>query len=405
MRLWPLLVGLASSSDSLAPDNRLRRGGDVKLDRDYALETRQALLSQLGPSDESEKAYAPDLEETNLEVKILEGPGSEVTFTMKEKPIAITSSSVVFEATKDGESEYKYIVKYQHNCGDGYGVHPLARDFIYTHIAAKFGGITKQPLYVSPPVELPEASGKTKKVEFDGWTDDTYARCKGATIRLSVQERGGDSMKSFREKSPVTLVQAMKFGRQLIGLLVKLHSIGISHGDIHPGNVVFSEMTGRDLGEDPIALIDFGMAKYYVEEMGEYRKKNEIGNRALVLLSPWELNKRRATRRDDVYRAIELVAFLLRGKEFSDALETIQEDEVSIKYLKQNGRLFDPELIVGKNSKKLSDPYSSLKDSQRKEISNMLQAMLSRVLSLQYTEEPDYAGIMNAFAFVEQVGR
>jgi serine/threonine protein kinase len=61
---------------------------------------------------------------------------------------------------------------------------------------------------------------------------------------------------SLRERlsAPLDVERAVAYTRQIAGALQAIHSVGVLHRDLKPGNIMFRE-------DDSLALIDFGLAK------------------------------------------------------------------------------------------------------------------------------------------------
>jgi serine/threonine protein kinase len=107
----------------------------------------------------------------------------------------------------------------------------------------------------------------------------------------------------------------IRVGMKVIKLLERLHSLGIVHGDIQPGNVLFDEYDesgSYSILFDDLVLSDFGMAKFFPPEVGTSTMVSEIP-RGLspILMSPWQLEMNRVGRRDDVFRSAEMMVSLL----------------------------------------------------------------------------------------------
>lgn len=67
-------------------------------------------------------------------------------------------------------------------------------------------------------------------------------------------------MNHRKGKLGVSLIK--KIGSQVLNKLAYLHSIGVVHNDIKPGNILF----GREENRHQVYIIDFGLAKMPDEE-------------------------------------------------------------------------------------------------------------------------------------------
>lgn len=229
-----------------------------------------------------------------------------------ESLVASTSSSTIFSASG---FEEPVIVKFHTDCfslDDEVDrlIHPLAREYWFMKAIEPLG-IAPRALTLSKPVAMPEAAATcSARIAFN-LKSDRWALChaRGAQIRYLTTTHGGTSLSEISKTFPLRklpLVRAMDIGIELIRILQKLHAVGVVHGDIHGGNVC--EREGK------LSLIDFGKA-LFVSQHG-YSKDNMYGSFTFnhAYLSPWEMLGFRPSFRDDVYRALLLVSFLVNGE-------------------------------------------------------------------------------------------
>jgi serine/threonine protein kinase len=128
-----------------------------------------------------------------------------------------------------------------------------------------------------------------------------------AMVRAIVQDKVSLDVEKFfatkksRDTHRMRLV--IRAGKDIILLLRKLHNSGFIHGDVHSGNVAATDPEGSKF-----VLIDFGMAKFFPAEMAASVDRNIEGGPKPGLLSPWHLDNLRVGRRDDIFRAFDIVA-------------------------------------------------------------------------------------------------
>ena len=159
-----------------------------------------------------------------------------------------------------------------------------------------------------------------------------------------------------------------------IEILRDLHNSGLVHGDIHVGNIVMEDSTSI---ETSMRLIDFGRSELYVVRSSKQtpdgasivwkHRREEIVERsrhfAPLLLSTFELENYPATRRDDLMRLAQTIAFQLIEKSVFDEIRSLTKNI--------------PRLIQAK--KLLDIPGHALVNEFYKEMVN-----------LKFRERPDY---------------
>jgi serine/threonine protein kinase len=108
------------------------------------------------------------------------------------------------------------------------------------------------------------------------------------------------------------VLYALGLGLKSVELIERLHSAGVIHNDFHAGNIAFKRLdkllSDYDSLVDELILIDFGSSEFIA--INHQCKSKDVGVDTLLdarLLSPWQLAGKRAGRRDDVYRVLEMI--------------------------------------------------------------------------------------------------
>ena len=120
--------------------------------------------------------------------------------------------------------------------------HPLLREFEvlrYLDHLLPPPALSAAPIYVSPPVVLPDGREKRYLV----------SRLAGLSVEGYAATRPGGML---------SLVDLFHFWAKTLKLVERLHSAGLVHCDIHSGNVLFADPHAvADLATSPLILIDF----------------------------------------------------------------------------------------------------------------------------------------------------
>lgn len=108
----------------------------------------------------------------------------------------------------------------------------------------------------------------------------------------------------------ISLIETLSMSIQLINCLEKLHTIGIIHRDLKPENIMTS------MRENNYYLIDFGIARYYINENREHipitYDKKLIGNVRYASLNIHSGIE--PSRRDDLISLGYIFIFCLKGE-------------------------------------------------------------------------------------------
>ena len=291
------------------------------------------LTTRQGAKDRINGKYAPNL---NARFEDLPGPINRIDVG---EFIASSSYSTVFGLeTPVGTDEL--VIKYQGDCDHEEGkVHRLMLDFWFAQ-AASVIGLSPKPLFISPAVSMADycmeashcrghrdsgiemrGAGVLDKLQFNIFNRDSKAatECrKGGMVRYMAMERVGDCLNMYGT-SGLDLGDSVRVGIRVIELLERLHNeAGVIHGDIHSGNVCRRSATTADPFD--FVFIDFGMASAVGHEGEGDSERSAFPPH--YSLTPWQLVGYGFNRRDDVFKAVYMVAVLMFGDDLSERLHS-----------------------------------------------------------------------------------
>ena len=212
---------------------------------------------------------------------------------------------------------------------------------------------------------------------------ETCAKDPRSYVRYMVMERAGVTVWHMMHSIPATAIYmrfrvAVGMAIDVIGNLEKLHTAGIVHGDIHPGNLV-------RLSNSRFGFIDFGKS-FFEADMTSPLDWFDTH----CFLSHWNLQGSRFGFRDDVYRALLVASFIAvpgRYKECSVMGKT-EKRRAELINLHANNSLFEP---LDVSSFKQAFPNVTKRAMIRHSLWNALEVARS-VGSV--SARPNYSGIL-----------
>jgi hypothetical protein len=318
-------------------------------------------------------------------------------------PLGVGSFGTVFAVDKTGAAcpTGEVVVKYGNNCEprtvDAKSRYssdklPSADLLVMEYVVMALMG----PLGVSPKVYALSAPG----VPLGGWKldkrlatmDEGFGNCadQHAMVRGMVMDRIHSDLEEYVEKvkEPVqNFLSALKGAKGTVEKLRILHEYGFIHGDIHAGNVALKTSDGFE-----ITLIDFGLARFFPAEIGAPEEGLAKIDPAIDLshLSPWQLGGSRIGRRDDVYRAIEMVVrVILKGDVYKEFLYHHAGEAAAMARFKMTKKLFEG---AEKNVCELMSMESIHCHSAMAELDAAIDTVRK---TASVDDEPDYETIIN----------
>jgi hypothetical protein len=315
-----LIEGVESIMSSLAGESASRRVVDFLPARQTPpLQPRSKLASLVKTFLDvrgDEKVPGPFMH-LNKEILLDSGDRNSHVFLMIGTRMSRQLFSTIFEASLSAAT---YLIKYQVNCEElGKGdredrIHPLVREAAIHSVIAD-SNIAMKMIYLSggSKFQLP----LTEKSEFliisPPHSGQACLNHPASSVRFLLVERARHSLNALllqdEFRRGVGLGKAIKMTLELLALLEDLHAKDIVHGDIHPGNVVVDS-------SGAIKLIDFGMAFFNSDMMGKPEIIQKPHSYSHVLYSHYNILGSRFGFRDDLFKALHVLATLMMGVDF-----------------------------------------------------------------------------------------
>lgn len=132
-----------------------------------------------------------------------------------------------------------------------------------------------------------------------------YGRDDGTTY-IVMQYVPGPSLKDYiREEGPLTVDEAVGFGRQMLDGLAAIHAAGIVHRDVKPQNVLLTDA-------HQVKVTDFGIARLGSADAGLTEAGTAIGTAAYM--APEQASGGEITPSSDLYSAGVVLYEMLTGR-------------------------------------------------------------------------------------------
>lgn len=303
-------------------------------------------------------------------------PGNVIHFVTRPS-IGESSSSVVYSIVDQPE----WVIKYHSYC-------PSSDDPVDTNLRESYflslasglvPEVTNRIKYFSGP-KIADRVSRLKMADFD---DPICPESDISVVtRFIISERMGGDLFGFvsRRRGPVPF--------------------NIVHGDLHMGNVAFRLNRPTEL-----ALIDFGRAAIRPEFDDSDPTDTELF--CDWRYSPWESNGKgpRTTLRDDVFRAVLVLARMMHGTQHERAQENIcddrnkQDHEEMYMEFKLRTNFFDTELSIpgfrARYDFKLEKILPDALKPHSPTISTLLGESLRYIQNLEFLSIPEHQYILS----------
>jgi hypothetical protein len=315
-------------------------------------------------------------------------------------------------------SELDMVVKYDNTCRRIYRQEHPWRDTLFSEYIIMRA---IEPLGISPrAVALSRATFPTlQEWKFDPRINisdkpgfEKFCIEHRAHVRALVMERAGMDLGDFRhlyaDGTVTYFLSTLRIGEKMIELLETLHDAGFVHGDIHASNVAFRRLGDESTDNLDLILLDFGMSRFFPSEYGKdfhpFHPSVSVDHLDPTLLSSWQFyDLSRTGRRDDIYRAVELVLSIMTPNDEFRAYLSLDERKHEVGRLRARKSWVNffthKSLWTGSEFRSVCDVFArSITMSVCRDAMEHLDNALDNVRSIFHPDErPDYARIKQYF--------
>ena len=205
-----------------------------------------------------------------------------------------------------------------------------------------------------------------------------YWAGRSGEYNVMVMELLGSNLEELFQNynKKFSLKTVLMLAEQIIDRIHHFHKNKYIHRDIKPQNFVI----GRNDNEHIIYLVDFGLAKKYIEEYTNFHIPLRQGIKltgTIRFASCNAMNKKELSRRDDMESIGYMLIYLLKGQLPWQGLKIKQKNE---KYEKIREMKID--LDINKLCEGIPEEFG---------------AYIKMVRKLEFEEEPEYAKYINLF--------
>ncbi len=327
--------------------------------------------------------------------------GSEVPTVMVEigliRQLQRNENTVVYSMEGSGSG---LVVKYRAFCALGPDKFPddLAREaYFLRKLNREAPEIVPRIKMLSDPILIPEYASGAKL-----WMNPNECPVRRPPmVRYIVMEELGETLHQILEmKKRIPMGEAASFTLQIVRLIRRIHDLNIVHANLNLGNVALRAY------EAPLELklLDFTNAR----RGSVFNEPDAIPSVANVIcdgsISHWESSDMNPSFRDDIFRAIQMMAIMVHGLTYYEQFAQMcnkyarAKDFEAYYAIKSRLNIFDTKLsIPTKGGGPTRDYYYELRHtgilvSQEHDIGLLLTSMLAEVRSPRsLAERPNYA--------------
>ena len=283
-------------------------------------------------------------------------------------------------------------------------------------------GIAPKVYFMSPPAPIVRGFPMKARSTLMATSAEECIQFK-PELRMIVMDIAGPSVNAYLSYlgtrlglSAVYFRAALRIALKTLTLIESLHSHGVVHGDIHGGNIVFrvqKKMDKYNLDTDELILIDFGMSSFFPDALMSPEDVLFDNSANPRMMTPWQLVGKRYGRRDDVFKLLGLVAFVLSNGKVdaavaelltgSNPMPTATHSSASIKKAWQEYKSRYSLFIPNEYFRSGCCVATGLVDQSLRKLHISLEMLVEHVRAINHPDdEPNYAFISGAFRSIIQ---
>lgn len=139
-----------------------------------------------------------------------------------------------------------------------------------------------------------------------------FGEAESGLFYLAMEYIEGESLKqAMAKESPMNIARVVDIVAQIAEGLAAAHSLGIAHRDVKPENIMLARTHQH---KDYVKVLDFGIAKAFMEEAGDGLTKAGTVIGTVPYMSPEQVSGKKVDARSDLYSLALIVYEMLSGR-------------------------------------------------------------------------------------------